>query len=313
MLVNNDILEGIRSNVWSKESTYISSQAPTMLSSTELQMCEWLGRTLSAQKNTAIVDAGCFLGGSTCALAEGVASNANGRRIHSYDMFRVPNDKFSQGLIGRSKVGESVYDLFLANTSKWGDLIVSHSGDFLKAIPPVEPISCLFIDIAKTWQLNDVVIRKFFPLLIPGASIVVQQDLNDHSCPWVNLTMEYFSNYFQLLTDDSSSRIFLYNESIPQDMLETSIRNDLSFDTKLALMDSSINRSSTIEVKYLNRVSKAWLLFEFIGKMEALVYLEGLKGEQPWKGSYYVDLVIGAMQQLEDTRGLDSYIDKYFG
>ena len=48
----------------------------------------------------------------------------------------------------------------------------------------------LFVDIAKTWALNDVVIEQFFPRLIPGRSVVVQQDYAFAFRPWVAITME---------------------------------------------------------------------------------------------------------------------------
>ena len=34
----------------------------------------------------------------------------------------------------------------------------------------------LFIDLAKDWSINDHVARLFFPSLIPGQSVVIQQD-----------------------------------------------------------------------------------------------------------------------------------------
>ena len=38
------------------------------------------------------------------------------------------------------------------------------------------PIEILFIDLAKSWDLNRWVLTKTFPRLIPGHSVVIQQD-----------------------------------------------------------------------------------------------------------------------------------------
>ena len=47
----------------------------------------------------------------------------------------------------------------------------------------------LFIDVAKTWRINDVVIAQFFPKLIPGHSIIIQQDYMWGFGPWIHITM----------------------------------------------------------------------------------------------------------------------------
>jgi hypothetical protein len=51
-----------------------------------------------------------------------------------------------------------------------------HRQDLLGADPGPHPIEFLFIDAMKSWPLADRIVRAFFPLLIPGRSLVVQQD-----------------------------------------------------------------------------------------------------------------------------------------
>ena len=64
---------------------------PTMLSKTERKLLYGLARDYAAD-DAAIVDAGCFLGGSTAALLAGIRDRAEkwrGPPLESYDLFRV--------------------------------------------------------------------------------------------------------------------------------------------------------------------------------------------------------------------------------
>src|SRR5207248_5260678 len=64
---------------------------PTMLSKDERRVLYGLARDY-ARDDAAIVDAGCFLGGSTAALLSGVRDRPqtwSGPPIASYDLFRV--------------------------------------------------------------------------------------------------------------------------------------------------------------------------------------------------------------------------------
>src|SRR5436309_11389140 len=66
-------------------------RVPTMLSRWELRLLYWLAREY-ARGDGAIVDAGCFLGGSTAALLAGIRDRRekwNGPPVSSYDRFRV--------------------------------------------------------------------------------------------------------------------------------------------------------------------------------------------------------------------------------
>lgn len=303
----------IRRNVWSVESVYENASVPTMLSSTELKMLEWLGRTFPLSENGLIVDAGSFLGGSTAALAAGLACNTHQAttrgRIHSYDMFLAPNDHYSQGLIGHRPPGSSVFDIFERSLGGHRDLVTAHKGDFNDAEMPSDPVDILFVDIAKSWQLNGVVAAKFFPKLVPGHSIVVQQDHNDHSCPWVNVTMEYFRDYFDYLTDDSASRLFLYRKVIPTNELAVDL-SSLPTDEKVRLAIAAAKRSGHPASEYVSMVSVAWLIAER-SPVEAAKYLDDLP-PQPWTSETpYIEQVKGAIA-YQARIGHDNYIRDYF-
>jgi hypothetical protein len=155
-------------------------QVRSMLSGPERALLFLLARN-HVDGRGAIVDAGCFVGGSTLSLAMGLRENrrAGATRIHSYDLFRY----YSWGMQGYLDdvpgvaEGADLLPVFRKNIAGYEDLVVVHPGDVLAERWPGEAIEVLFIDIAKTWDLNHHVARTFFPSLVPGHSVVVQQDL----------------------------------------------------------------------------------------------------------------------------------------
>jgi hypothetical protein len=189
-------------------------EVKTMLSIQERQLLYWLTANYFKGEG-AIVDAGCFVGGSTVSLGEGLRSSGRKGAIHVYDRFEVEpymNDFYFKG---EDRVaGDSFRPVFDRNTAHVADLLNVHGGDLLAQRWSGEPIEILFIDISKTWELNDLIVQEFFPHLIPGRSIVVQQDFVYAGCPWVALTMEHLSDYFEPISfaPDCSVAYLLHTE-----------------------------------------------------------------------------------------------------
>ena len=108
-----------------------------------------------------IVDAGCFLGGSTLALASGLRANprfpAASRRdvIHAYDLFVV--EPWTIGIYFPHDMPHGMsFDLrFRENIAPLADLVAVHPGNVMKAPVIDAPIEILFIDLAKHWTVND--------------------------------------------------------------------------------------------------------------------------------------------------------------
>ena len=221
------LIDLIRSQAWGGMPDCVVEQSvPSMLSITERKMLCWLAAHVQVFDGC-IVDAGAFVGGSTFALATGLKKNPSfdgKRRLVVYDKFIVPNEPVTLGYLPGYRPGDSVLGLFDSNIKQFSDLLDVRRGDFLRRRAPKENICLCFIDIAKTWELNDAVVAKLFPLLVPGLSVVVQQDYNDHSCPWVNMTMARFRDHFEWLCDDNGSRVFIYTRRIPIDDLQRPLR-----------------------------------------------------------------------------------------
>ena len=185
------------------ESTLLPPEvrrAPTMLSAQELELLYTLARDHYTGRGE-IVDGGAFLGGSTLALATGLRDNPTvtdrAGRVHSYDLFVA--DHFVRQFVDGVPEGAStrpVYDRTIASVAS---LVTVHEGDIANFPWAPRPIEILFIDVAKSWETNDVLSAQFFPHLIPGVSTVIQQDYHWPHTPWLSITMELLADHVTYL------------------------------------------------------------------------------------------------------------------
>jgi SAM-dependent methyltransferase len=224
------------------------ANVPTMLVPDELRLLHHLAGIYSGLG--AIVDGGSFLGGSTVALADGLRRNPQRRRlgeekpIHSFDRFEV--EEWTRGVFfpESTTAGTSFREQFESNIAPYADLIEVHAGDVLAHEWKSGPIEILFIDMAKHWKVCDWVTWQFFPHLIPGRSIVVQQDyLYHHWVGWLHVTMEFYADYFEYVCDtDVNSVVFLNTKKIPASVLRRNTVESLTFEEKMSLMDRAASR-----------------------------------------------------------------------
>jgi hypothetical protein len=204
--------------------------AQTMLMATEQQLLYALAQRYFRNEG-AIADAGCFLGGSTLALAQGVRDNPlyqkcpRGPVIHSYDLFIVEPWTIGIYFPKGTPLGTSFESIYRKNIAPFADLVEVHGGDVTQAALPRDPIEILFIDLAKHWTVNDYVVRAFFPKLIPGRSVVIQQDYLYHTWTgWLPVTMEHFSDFFEIVDHTGDNSVaFFYHTEIPQEKLQIDI------------------------------------------------------------------------------------------
>jgi len=287
----------------------IDQDIASMLSLNERKMLHWLAAHVALHESC-IVDAGCFIGGSTASLASGLAFNrtrAPASRIVVYDIFVAPDEAWSlRHLPGRGP-GHSIRDLFDANLSRFAALLDVRAGDFADATPPDGKIAICFLDIAKSWELNDRAVSELFAHLVPGRSILIQQDYNDHSCPWVNVTMARFAEHFTYLCDEGSSRVYRYERPIPQQEFERPLR-DLGMEQIIALARQEADTCGNEISRFFNLVSLGWLIFEEHGADAAISHLQSISHLQPWHSDEpYVQIPIGGIRLVSDIAGLRSY------
>lgn len=313
--LTDELLDGIRRNAWSMlPDEAVASATPTMLPLTERKMLYWLASHLPLGADDVLVDGDAFLGSSSLSLARGLRLNSvagKDYRIHAYDIFRAPNDGYSQGLINWRPLGSSVLDLYLQNTAEVRPYIAIHEGDVMHMPPPDRPIALLFIDLAKTRDVNSSFNSRFFPHLVAGRSIVVQQDYNDHSCPWIKASMEHLRPYFRRLSDDGGSRIYLYERDIPAGALAQEAKGfDLA--TEYELLAWAEKREDESFARYFIGASMGWTIFELHGLEAAVDHLKGLA--QPWPSETpYIDLIIGAMRWHATPKQMHEHFAGYFG
>jgi hypothetical protein len=245
-------------------------EVPSMITADERRLLYWLARHYFSGEGT-ILDAGCYLGGSTLALAAGLRDRGDsdhaGRPIFSYDIFRVdegmtPDLPSDAGL----KEGDSFRPLFEENLGECLRYCTVLEGNILDhGWAGDGPIEIAFIDLLKTSGLNDFAVETFFGEFIPGRTILVHQDFVHEFCPWIHVTMGYFDPYFELLDlFDFGSAVYLLREPIPPEALRISIENDLPADEKIMLMDRAITPMSG-EMRGIVECAKACLLHQLAG------------------------------------------------
>jgi Methyltransferase domain len=253
----------------------------TMLSTSERALLYWLACDYYTGAGE-IVDAGCFVGGSTVSLAHGLIDGGHvgeHPRIHVYDLFISDSymiEHYFKPLGIEYTSGESFRRYFDANTRAVASLLQVHQGDIRQIGWTGEPIEILFIDISKHWSINDVLLTDFFPCLMPGHSIVIQQDFVFEWCPWLALTMEYLADYFEYVAFvEHNSTVYLHTQPIPSEMFQVKLW-DLPLQHKVQLMDRAIGRFSGY-AKGMLECAKAVLLLESGQASSAIDLLAGVR------------------------------------
>jgi len=219
---------------------------PTMLSESERKLLYALARDYAAD-DAAIVDGGCFLGGSSAALLCGVRDRAEpwtGPPVASYDKFRVEAYTVPQyfGDDPSVRVGESFRLRYEKNVAGFGVPHTIYEGDIAEIGWPGGPIDVLFLDVAKSWKINDAILRDFFGSLVPGRSVVVHQDYGWGCMPWIPITVELMGPSVRLIDGmEWGSHVFFVEDDIPRELIERGIRH-LDHGQQLEILDSAIGR-----------------------------------------------------------------------
>lgn len=213
----------------------------TMLTEPELKLLHSISKNF--KNKGIIVDAGCFIGGSTLALASGILDRIHHKVIHSYDRFLAEKYTLGKYLPENLELNSSIFPFFLEQTKDINYLIEVYNGDILTFKAPDEDIEILFLDVLKTPIVNDHVVEQFFPKLIPNLSIVIQQDYCFTKYNgWIHSTMEYFSDFFEIIDfTPCNSVVFLYKKQIPLNMLKNVFKS-MPKEKALELQQKAIQR-----------------------------------------------------------------------
>ena len=102
-------------------------------------------------------------------------------------------------------------------------------------------------------------IRQFFPCLIPGRSVVLQQDYAFAFQPWIAITMEHLRDHFEPVGFAEYNTVaFVCREPVPRDV---TLPSELPYERKFELIQAATRRFRGYPRSYLE-AGKAMLLLE---------------------------------------------------
>lgn len=209
-----------------------------------------------------VIDAGSFCGASAYAFAAGIKDSKNRTgQIHSYDLFTV-DDSYTKDYIQNNffyftdlagdrrfqksiiSPGDSFLDIFKFQTQRYADVINIHPGSILDYESPADKIEILFIDVAKTLEIQKHIFQHFFKYLTPETGVLIQQDFHHAYHPYIHVAMEYLDDYFEITHSRvGASRVYKLLKPIPYFMIQRIVNYDFSNDEVFNLMNRCIDKS----------------------------------------------------------------------
>ena len=247
-----------------------------MLSPLERQLLYTLARDYA--DDGAIVDGGSFLGGSTVALLAGVRDRrrtSSASPVVSYDLFRIEAYAIPHFFADDPsvRVGDSFRARFDANVAGFDVPHVVHEGDITEIGWAAGPIDVLFLDVLKSWRINDAVLRDFFPSLVPGRSVIVYQDYGYGWMPCIPITVELMGDSLTLIDGmEAGSHVFFVEKELPKELLERGVKV-LELEERIEVMDRVVARSQGW-VRGMMEIARASLFIERDGREAALQELD---------------------------------------
>lgn len=243
---------------------------PSMMSAMECEILYGLTKELYTGEGK-IVDAGVFLGASTRLFGHAIKANANSKAI--LEKFPQPvvtfewaglgggmpafferNNVETEGLLTETSFAplleKMIKDVRPTTDLRLGDICAQTWDD--------TPIEICFLDVIKGDVINQFVFNLFMPRMIPGKSILIQQDYFIDRLPFLKVTQESLAPYFEYMGNVQSSGYFRLIKEIPPEVLaETINTKDVPIDKKLALIEQCADRVKFDEHRhYLVSLSK---------------------------------------------------------
>lgn len=174
-----------------------AAAVPTMLTPEEGRLYHWLGRRV--QGDGATVDLGAYAGGSAARLLSGLALSGRGFHLHSYDRFRSSRAFWAKYIPDEPPPETDDADLLplvRRHLAPWDGHVTLHVGDIADRGWTGGPIEILSVDAAKGAALADHVAAAFYPSLVPGRGILIQQDYLMAVQPWLPAQMVALQDFF---------------------------------------------------------------------------------------------------------------------
>jgi hypothetical protein len=206
-----------------REGIMPTEPIPSLMSPDESQAFYWMAKNLYKGFG-AIVDMGPLAGNSTYAFVTGLVDGGHvyegKHKIFSYDLWNFCSgwEPLFPGCILNN--GDDIKPYFIKNMGEYAHWVLPHKGDLSTYYWYDGPIEILFVDAAKTPELWFHIQTNFIPSLIPGRSILIQQDFVCSECPWIHVFQGVFRDYFTPIDSPEGGTVaFIYEKKIPKELL----------------------------------------------------------------------------------------------
>ena len=237
-----------------------------------------------------IVDAGIFLGGSTNCFAEGVRQNS--RREHIVGKWPKPILSLERAVVSNTmpaffarhgigegyEAGDSFAPLLESYVKGCEDLVELRVGDIMECGDIADRIEILFLDVLKNPHIAAYAIKQYFPKLIPGRSIVIQQDYFFEGLPFIKTYQEFFGAQFEYIGEVGSSAIFRCIARVEKAAIDKVV-GGLPTEAQLRLASTALQRSNDPTRRFMMAMSKTLLIHELDGPDAARAYLKFAEAE----------------------------------
>lgn len=231
----------IVNRVWEGEEYKITIKhpwkVPTMLLRKEKKLLCYLTEKIYSEAGE-IIDLGCFLGGSTSFLAQGLKNANKTAKIQSYDLFTL--GEFEKNIFFprynlEIPPNNDFKDLFLEYTKPYKNIVEQHVGNILNHSYDLGQIEFLFVDMMKTDRIYDHITKEFFPKLIPNKGIVIFQDYYfKNTGVWHQVLPYILKEHLVYLTDTiNNSSVFLCIKEITAHDVEKCLWENISLNDKI--------------------------------------------------------------------------------
>jgi hypothetical protein len=219
-------------NTYMRLKRMYTGELPGMTTRSEQQYFENYGANIYTGKGE-VVDLGCWLGSTTISVVKGLLKNPafadSDKKVFAYDAFiwyeSMNEPVAGTSLVGKYKEGDSFLEAYKKMTAKYASRIEIRAGDLTQIGwngSSDGNIEFLLVDAMKNWELTNAILRDFYPHLIPGESLVLQQDFAHYFTVWIHLLHWRLRDYFEFAADipNSSSVVFRNTKKIPGELLQ---------------------------------------------------------------------------------------------
>jgi hypothetical protein len=267
-----------------------AAAVPSMMSESERQFLFGIARDYYGGEGL-IVDAGLFMGASTRCFGAGLLANAGLERIRA--RWAQPLVSMELGIVNPGmldfferngireglRTGDSFVPLLQRNIAPVAPLVDLRIGDMRQTGRVESPIEILFLDVLKLPAISEFAIREYFPKLIPGRSLVIQQDYFIDKLPYIKVHQEFFRDRFEFVGEISSSAVFRCMAPVGPDAVAALFDGGLDAAAQLQLAAAAIRRSADPRRRLLMALSRLRLLQKLRGVRAASNYLLAVEQE----------------------------------